>query len=117
MATAYSGTTGVAILHDGRRITFAAVGPDDGFPIVYCHGVIGSPRWRTPELDALTQRLGIRYLLVNRPGFGGSDPCPGRNRGGLRAGISERSWICSVTGVSKSSASQRGRHMRSPAAG
>lgn len=78
MATAYFGTTGVARLRDGRCITFAAVGPDDGFPIVYCHGVIGSPRWRTPELDALTQRLRIRYLLVNRPGFAGSDPCPGR---------------------------------------
>lgn len=78
MATATFGTTGVARLRDGRCITFAAVGPHDGLPIVYCHGVIGPPRWQTPELDALTQRLGIRYLLVNRPGFGGSDPCPGR---------------------------------------
>ena len=78
MATASFGTTGIARLRDGRCITFAAVGPIDGFPVVYCHGAIGSPRWWTPELDALTQRLRVRYLVVNRPGFGGSDPCPGR---------------------------------------
>lgn len=79
MATAIVGTTGAARLRDGRSITFAAAGPEDGFPVVYCHGAIGSPRWRTPELDALTERLGIRYLMVHRPGFGGSDPSPGRS--------------------------------------
>jgi pimeloyl-ACP methyl ester carboxylesterase len=46
--------------------------------VVYCHGAIGSPRWRTPGLDAAIERLSIRYVVVNRPGFGGSDPCPGR---------------------------------------
>jgi pimeloyl-ACP methyl ester carboxylesterase len=65
-------------LSDGRLVTFASAGPDDGFPVIYCHGAVGSPRWRTVELDALVQRLGIRYLIINRPGFGGSDPSPGR---------------------------------------
>jgi pimeloyl-ACP methyl ester carboxylesterase len=46
--------------------------------VVYLHGAIGSPRWRTPHLDALIARLGIRYVVVDRPGFGGSDPSPGR---------------------------------------
>jgi pimeloyl-ACP methyl ester carboxylesterase len=78
MATASVGTTSIARLRDGRCITFSSAGPLDGFPVVYCHGAIGSPRWWTPELEALTRRLGIRYLVVNRPGFGGSDPCPGR---------------------------------------
>jgi pimeloyl-ACP methyl ester carboxylesterase len=78
MAIASFGNTGIARLRDGRCVTFSSAGPLDGFPVVYCHGAIGSPRWWTPELDALTQRLRIRYLVVNRPGFGGSDPCPGR---------------------------------------
>jgi len=47
--------------------------------VLYCHGAIGSPRWRTPALDRLTERLSIRYLMVNRPGFAGSDPSPGRS--------------------------------------
>lgn len=66
-------------LPDGRRVTFSAVGPGDGFPVLYCHGAIGSPRWRTPDLDSVTQRLSIRYLVLNRPGFAGSDPHPGRS--------------------------------------
>lgn len=65
-------------LPDGRKLTYSAVGPDDGFPVLYCHGAIGSPRWRTPDLDAVAHRLSIRYLVLNRPGFAGSDPHPGR---------------------------------------
>jgi pimeloyl-ACP methyl ester carboxylesterase len=43
MATAYFGTTGVARLRDGRCITCAAVGPDDGFPIVFDPSDISVP--------------------------------------------------------------------------
>jgi pimeloyl-ACP methyl ester carboxylesterase len=72
------GPAGAVRLPDGRSITFSSAGPEDGFPIVYCHGAIGSPRWRTAALDRLIERLSIRYLIVNRPGFAGSDPSPGR---------------------------------------
>jgi pimeloyl-ACP methyl ester carboxylesterase len=78
MPTATIGSAGVVRLRVGRSVTFVAAGPEDGFPVVYCHGAIGSPRWRTPGLDAAIERLQIRYLVVNRPGFGGSDPEPGR---------------------------------------
>ena len=78
MPTATIGSAGVVRLRAGRAVTFVAAGPDDGFPIVYCHGAIGSPRWHTPGLDAALERLSIRYLVVNRPGFGGSDPAAGR---------------------------------------
>ena len=65
-------------LRDGRRLTFSAAGDPRGYPVYYLHGAIGSPRWRTPALDALIADLGLRYLIVNRPGFAGSDPSPGR---------------------------------------
>jgi pimeloyl-ACP methyl ester carboxylesterase len=65
-------------LRDGRRLTYSAAGPARGHPIVYLHGAIGSPRWRTPALDAVIAALGIRFVVVNRPGFGGSDPHPDR---------------------------------------
>lgn len=64
---------------DGRRFTVSAAGPDDGFPVVYCHGAIGSPRWQVPHLEPTLERLGVRYLVIDRPGFGGSDPRPGRS--------------------------------------
>jgi pimeloyl-ACP methyl ester carboxylesterase len=47
--------------------------------VVYLHGAIGSPRWRTHGIDEVISHYGIRYLVVNRPGFGGSDPSPGRS--------------------------------------
>jgi pimeloyl-ACP methyl ester carboxylesterase len=78
MADTLLGSVGETRLRDGRRLAFAAVGPTRGFPVLYMHGGIGSPRWRTPRLDALIRDRGIRYLVVNRPGFGGSDPHPGR---------------------------------------
>jgi pimeloyl-ACP methyl ester carboxylesterase len=65
-------------LRDGRRLTYSAAGDPAGFPVYYLHGAIGSPRWRTPALDSLIARLGILYLVPNRPGFAGSDPRPGR---------------------------------------
>lgn len=78
MATPMLATTSAVRTREGRSITFWAAGPHDGFPVVYCHGAIGSPRWRTPQVDELIQRLQIRYVVVNRPGFGGSEPYPGR---------------------------------------
>jgi len=65
-------------VRDGRRLAYRAAGPAGGFPVVYLHGAIGSPRWRTPQLDAVIARAGVRYVVVDRPGFGGSDPSPGR---------------------------------------
>lgn len=78
MPTATIGSAGVVRLRAGRAVTFVAAGPAEGFPVVYCHGAIGSPRWHTPGLDAALERLSVRYLVVNRPGFGGSAATPAR---------------------------------------
>ena len=79
MPHARFGPFGAVRLPDGRSISFISAGPADGVPVVSLHGAIGSPRWRTPGLDELIDRLSIRYLVINRPGFGGSDPSPGRS--------------------------------------
>jgi pimeloyl-ACP methyl ester carboxylesterase len=78
MGNATTAPTRRVRLADGRLITLSVAGPIAGFPLVYCHGAIGSPRWHVPGLDLVLERLCIRYLVVNRPGFGGSDPSPGR---------------------------------------
>ena len=76
-------------LRDGRRMTYVAAGRGDGFPVLYLHGAIGSPRWRTPVLDELIERLGMRYVVVNRPGFAGSDPAPGRTVADFAADVED----------------------------
>lgn len=71
--------TGAVTLGDGRTLTYLAAGPPSGFPVLYFHGAIGSPLRRSAGLEAAIARHRLRYLMVNRPGFGGSDPCPGRD--------------------------------------
>lgn len=69
---------GVVPLRDGRRLAYLATGPRDGLLVLYLHGAIGSPQDASPELEAVTDELGIRYVMVSRPGFGCSDRAPGR---------------------------------------
>ncbi len=61
-------------LRDGRRLDYSVAGPEDGFPVLYCHGAIGTAL----AIGAGVEALGLRYVCVNRPGFGGSDLAPGR---------------------------------------
>ena len=65
-------------LRDGRRLAYAELGPPNGTPVVYAHGLLGS-KLRGPEaVTAVLQALGVRWLVLYRPGFAGSDPQPGR---------------------------------------
>jgi len=86
-------------------MAYSAIGSGRGYPVMYLHGAIGSPRWRTPALDAAIAALGLRYVLPERPGFGGSDPDPGRTVAGyaedLRELADQLGWRrFSVVGVS-----------------
>lgn len=76
-------------LADGRQISFSSTGAAHGFPVLYMHGSVGSPLRRTPEMDAAIAAHDLRYLMVDRPGFRGSDPLPGRSVGALAADIEE----------------------------
>ena len=62
---------------DGRSLGVAELGDPAGTPVIWCHGGPGSrlePMW----LDAAAADAGLRIIGVDRPGYGLSDPQPGR---------------------------------------
>lgn len=66
------------VMRDGRRLSFTAVGPRAGWPVIYCHGAIGTPVEATVDLRRIADRVGVLYIAPNRPGVGDSDAQPGR---------------------------------------
>lgn len=64
---------------DGFTLGIAEYGPADGFPVVSIHGTPGS-RYGGPPPDKpdLYDRLGIRSICFDRPGYGLSTRRPGR---------------------------------------
>jgi pimeloyl-ACP methyl ester carboxylesterase/glycosidase len=63
-------------LADGRRIAVAEWGPADGDPVFLLHGMPAS-RLNCPDRRT-THARGVRLIAFDRPGYGGSDPQPGR---------------------------------------
>ena len=60
-------------LPDGRALGVAEYGDPAGPPVFYMHG------WPASRLEAaLLPGLRVRLIAVDRPGYGGSDPKPGR---------------------------------------
>ena len=69
---------GILRRDDGRTLHFHDQGPPDGKPVFWLHGTpnIGLP----PEpLFADAERLGLRWIGHDRPGYGGSSKHPGRD--------------------------------------
>jgi len=60
-----------------RRVAFEVGGSADGTPVFLLHGTPGSRSGPRPRASVL-YRLGIRLVSYDRPGYGGSDPQPGR---------------------------------------
>ena len=65
------------ILSDGRSLGFQCLGDLDGSPVFFFHGTPGS-RLGLSENDLLAQIPGVRLIIPDRPGYGISDPQPGR---------------------------------------
>ena len=63
-------------LTDGRRIAVAEWGEPDGRAVLLFEGSPGS-RLLCPDIDA-TRAAGVRLVSPDRPGYGTSDPKPGR---------------------------------------
>ncbi len=64
-------------LRDGRALGFAEYGDARGWPLVFFHGTPGS-RLAASLLDDAARRCSVRVIAPERPGFGRSDPKPGR---------------------------------------
>ncbi|KAH7193796.1 Alpha/Beta hydrolase protein [Fusarium flagelliforme] len=62
-------------LSDGRQLGFAEYGKSNGHPIFYFHG-FPSSRLEAQPIDEIAQRVGVRLIALDRPGFGLSTPNP-----------------------------------------
>src|SRR5699024_9936853 len=71
-------TAASAVLPDGRRLAYSEQGDPAGRPLLLLHGTPGSRLQRHPDGE-LARRAGVRLVTVDRPGFGLSDPAPGRS--------------------------------------
>jgi pimeloyl-ACP methyl ester carboxylesterase len=69
---------GTLRLRDGRTLAYAEWGDPSGRPVIGCHGSPSSRLERHVEDPTALARWGVRFLVPDRPGFGRSDPQPGR---------------------------------------
>lgn len=65
-------------LPDGRTIGYADYGPDGGVPVIMCHGGPGC-RIMRPQVLEEAQSRGIRFIAIDRPGYGLSTLKPDRS--------------------------------------
>lgn len=59
-------------LSGARRLGFAEYGRADGVPIFWFHGTPGGRRQISPEARVVALELGIRLIMLERPGIGDS---------------------------------------------
>lgn len=64
-------------LPDGRTLAWAEFGDPDGIPVVQLHGTPGGRLAGAAEHEVFI-RQGLRVITPERPGYGSSDPRPGR---------------------------------------
>ena len=63
---------------DGRALGYLERGVEDGLPVFALHGTPGSRFVQLADPE-LYERYGVRWVAYDRPGYGLSDPRPGRS--------------------------------------
>ena len=63
---------------DGRQVQVTTVGPRDGLALVFHTGTPGGLT-ECPPITAAAAANGLRMVMYSRPGYGKSDPLPGRS--------------------------------------
>jgi pimeloyl-ACP methyl ester carboxylesterase len=69
-------------LRNGRTLAWRWLGEVGATPILRLQGTPGSRLFRHPDPD-MQRNLGVRHLLADRPGYGGSTRLPGRGVAGI----------------------------------
>lgn len=64
-------------LSDGRTLAWREHGPNDGRPLLWFQGTPGSRNSRHAD-ESVYDRLRVRLIVFDRPGFGASSRLPGR---------------------------------------
>lgn len=69
-------TEGRLRLQNGRTLAYAEYGAPGGAPVLFFQGTPSTRLMHPPE--SITRELNARLVVIDRPGFGGSDASPGR---------------------------------------
>lgn len=72
-------------LRDGRTLAWHEWGAPDGIPVLRLQGTPGSRFARHP----IWERLGVRVIMADRPGFGASTRMPGRGLASVADDLAE----------------------------
>lgn len=78
--------SGIVHLADGRALAYEDAGDPGGFPVILAHGFPGS-RLEARVVDESAAGANVRLVCPDRPGFGRSDPQPGRQLGDWPADV------------------------------
>lgn len=63
-------------LKDGRNLAYQEYGDNEGEPVFHCHSVLGSRLELALNADKISREKSVRLIVLDRPGFGASDPNP-----------------------------------------
>jgi len=84
----------------GRKIAFAEVGDPNGAVVFVCVGM-GLTRFVSTFYDELASTLKLRLITPDRPGVGGSEPHPERERPGPLTWHQDVAAICSKLDITE----------------
>lgn len=84
----------------GRKIAFAEVGDPNGAVVFVCVGM-GLTRFVSTFYDELASTLRLRLITPDRPGVGGSEPHPERERHGPLTWHQDVAAICSKLDITE----------------
>lgn len=70
----------------GRIVRYCCYGPQAGLPVVSLAGTPGT-RWERPGVVSAIGQQGLRVVVPDRPGYGGSDRQPGRTVADVAADV------------------------------
>lgn len=79
---------GVTTLRDGREMAWRWWGEPDARPVLRIQGTPASRLYRNPD-SSVQRDLGVRYLMIDRPGYGGSTRKQGRGIGDVADDLAE----------------------------